>query len=87
MRLHRIIALASLIALAVLLSSCGTLSYYSQAVSGHLKLMSAREPIDELLNSETTDAELRKKLQKILLYILIVYPANSSRSKNRDLNY
>ncbi len=66
MRLHRIIALVSLIVLAVLLSSCGTLGYYSQAVSGHLKLMSAREPIDELLNSESTDAELRKKLQTLV---------------------
>ena len=52
--------------LAVLLSSCGTLGYYTQAVGGHLKLMSAREPIDKLLNSESTDPELKKKLQTLV---------------------
>jgi len=59
-------ALVALIGLAVLLSSCGTIGYYSQAVGGHLKLMSAREPIDELLSSESTDPELKKKLQTLV---------------------
>jgi len=66
MRLHRFLAFSALIGLAVLLSSCGTIGYYSQAVGGHLKLMSAREPIDDLLKSESTDPELRNKLQTLV---------------------
>ncbi len=66
MLVHRNSALAALIFLTFLLGGCSTVSYYSQAVSGHLKLMSAREPIDELLSSDKTDPELRKKLQTLV---------------------
>lgn len=47
-------------------SSCSTVSYYSQAVGGHLKLMSARQPIDKLLSSDSTDPELKRKLQTLV---------------------
>ena len=48
------------------LMSCSSIGYYSQAVTGHLKLMSDREPINELLKSESTDPELSKKLQTLV---------------------
>lgn len=47
-------------------SACSTISYYSQAVGGHLKLMSARESIDKVLADESTSEELREKLQTLL---------------------
>ncbi len=50
----------------LLLSGCSTVGYYSQAVGGHLKLMSARQPIDKLLASEDTDPELRRQLQTLV---------------------
>lgn len=46
-----------------LLSGCSGIAYYSQAISGHLKLMNGRESVQELLESNATDAELKKQLQ------------------------
>jgi len=48
------------------ITGCSTVGYYSQAVGGHLKLMSARQPIAELLADDATDPELRKKLQTLV---------------------
>lgn len=45
---------------------CSSVGYYSQAISGHLKLMRARQPVAELLSSNDTDAELREKLQTLV---------------------
>ncbi len=47
------------------LSGCGTVSYYSQAIGGHLELMRARQPISELLASDETDPALREQLQTL----------------------
>ena len=57
----------ALLALAAApLAGCQTVGYYSQAVGGHLALMRAREPIDELLEDDATDPELRAKLETLL---------------------
>jgi predicted aminopeptidase len=45
------------------LSGCTTIGYYSQAVSGHLSLMMAGEPIDEVLASHERSDELQNKLR------------------------
>ncbi len=50
----------------IVLSGCATVGYYSQAVGGHLKLMSAREPIDEVLANPETPEDLREKLQTLI---------------------
>ena len=78
-----ILALAATGVASLTLMSCSSIGYYSQAVTGHLKLMSAREPIDELLKSESTDPELRKKLQTLVdarLFAIdtLKLPANKS---------
>ncbi|MDB4224853.1 aminopeptidase, partial [Granulosicoccus sp.] len=52
-----------LLTAALALAGCSTVGYYSQAVTGHLKLMSARQSIDKLLAADDTDPELRGKLQ------------------------
>ena len=59
------IVLAACIAvlLAVSLSGCQTLSYYSQAVSGQIGVWRAAEPIDELLRDEETSPALRQRLE------------------------
>ena len=53
---------------ATLLSTvgCSTVGYYSQAINGHLKLMRARQPITEVLESDSTSPELRQQLQTLL---------------------
>ncbi len=49
--------------LALLLQGCGTLDYYSHTLSGHLRLMSGREPIDDVLADCANDKSLCERLQ------------------------
>lgn len=44
-------------------SGCGTVGYYAQAVSGHLDMMSKRQPLAKVMASEDTDPEIRRKLE------------------------
>lgn len=43
-------------------SACSTLGYYIDAINGHFELMSKQQPIDDLLEQESLDKELREKL-------------------------
>ena len=78
-----ILAVAAVGVASLSLMSCSSIGYYSQAVSGHLKLMHAREPIDELLKNDSTDPALRKKLQtlvdaRVFAIDTLKLPANNS---------
>ena len=44
------------------LAACASPAYYSQAISGHLKLMNQREDISTMLASDSTDPEVARKL-------------------------
>jgi len=66
MQLHRNMRFIGLLTVLLSTTGCSTVSYYSQAVGGHLKLMRAREPIDKLLSADSTDVELREKLQTLV---------------------
>jgi len=44
-------------------SGCSSIGYYSQAVSGHVSLMMAGEPVDQLIARGTTSTELKAKLE------------------------
>jgi len=46
----------------LLLSACNTVSYYSQAVSGHFDLLSQRQPVDKLIADPATPEPLRRQL-------------------------
>jgi predicted aminopeptidase len=48
------------------LAGCGTLGYYGQAVSGHLGLMSAREPIEDVIADPDTPEAVRERLRVAL---------------------
>lgn len=48
------------------LFGCSTVSYYAQAVGGHLSLMSDRVPVSEVLENPETDDTLRQKLQLLI---------------------
>ncbi len=48
------------------LSGCATLSWYGQAVSGQLDLLSRREHIADLLADPSTDPELARRLRHVL---------------------
>lgn len=56
----------SVLVLTIVLSGCGTIQYYAQAISGHTGLLLRREPIEGLLDRPGLDADLRRKLELIL---------------------
>ena len=53
--------------LALLLSGCSTLSYYSHAVGGHIEVMQAAHPINEVIDDPKCDPVLKKKLEEVRL--------------------
>jgi predicted aminopeptidase len=59
---HRLLAVVLLIA-CLPAAGCATLGYYAQAVSGHLGLMRARVPVDEVLADPATPEALRERLR------------------------
>lgn len=56
---------ALLLALGLALAGCETLGYYAQSIDGHLRLMNAQEPIDELVSAEDTPEALRDQLRLV----------------------
>jgi predicted aminopeptidase len=50
----------------LLVSGCGSLEYYAQAVGGHLEVMRLAVPIEERLREADTPEPLRAKLAKVL---------------------
>jgi len=57
-----------LLVCSLLLTSCTTLSYYSQSVSGHLEIWWGKQDIEKLLSDNDTSPELKNNLQEILRY-------------------
>jgi predicted aminopeptidase len=53
--------------LVLLLSGCSTLSYYSHAVGGHIEVMQAAHPINEVIADPKCDPVLKKKLEDVRL--------------------
>ncbi|NKF22354.1 aminopeptidase [Solimonas marina] len=47
---------------SLLLSACGTVCYYTQAVGGEVAVLRAREPIAQVLRDPATDPQLRQRL-------------------------
>jgi len=52
--------------LSLLIAACAGPSYYTQAVSGHMRLMNQREDIGSILESDSTDPELARELELTL---------------------
>lgn len=65
LKLCRRLSLILLLPGLSMLAGCSTLSYYSQAVSGHFELMRARQPITALLADPATDPVLREQLETL----------------------
>ena len=53
------------VALSLLAGSCRT-SYLGQAISGHMKIMRSRQPIEKILGQENLDPQFRQKLQMVI---------------------
>jgi len=63
--MSRALVLAAAI-IAILVSGCETLGYYSQAVGGQLALMSAARPAQEVIDDPSTPPALRQRLAAAL---------------------
>ena len=77
--------------LLTLLAGCDTLSYYSQAIGGHLQIMSAARPVDEWLADPATPADLRARLdlaKRIRRFASaeLALPDNESYTKYAELH-
>lgn len=91
--MRRRAALASAFALAsavLLLSGCSTVSYYAQAVNGHLALLGAARPVADLVADPATPAALKARLelaQRIRAYAsdVLALPRNASYTRYADL--
>lgn len=49
----------------MLLGGCANLSYYSQAVGGHLDILRGSRPIDEWVSDPHTDSKLKSQLERV----------------------
>ena len=50
----------------LMLAGCDSLLYYSQAASGQLAILNARQPIEQVIDDPATPAELKVKLELVL---------------------
>ncbi|GLQ32403.1 aminopeptidase [Litoribrevibacter albus] len=62
----RVITLTAMFLGVVFLQGCEQISYYSQAVQGHIKIMTSQKPIEELLEAPETSPKLKERLQDVL---------------------
>lgn len=61
--LSALIPMAALLTIVVLSTGCSSMSYYQQAISGHLSLMRQRQDIADLLADPQTDPALATQLR------------------------
>ena len=52
-----------IVAAAALLAGCESLTYYAQAIGGHLKLVAKARPLDQWLADSATPPELKQRLE------------------------
>ncbi|QTD45062.1 aminopeptidase [Ottowia testudinis] len=75
---------------AIGLSACTPAAYYAQSVQGHLALMNAARPIDEVLADPTTPADLKPRLERarrirVFAAGALALPDNASYHRYSDL--
>lgn len=83
-------AAALVVATTVGISGCGTLGYYWQSTAGHVKILHAAEPVEDVLARPDLSADLRARLafsQKIRDYAVrrLHLPDNGSYRRYADL--
>ncbi|SDK37418.1 aminopeptidase [Microbulbifer yueqingensis] len=50
---------------AALLSGCETASYYTQAATGQLRILAARQPLERVIDADDTDVALQERLRLV----------------------
>ena len=65
--MRRAVVLTGAVAAVAVAAGCSTLSYYGQAINGHLEVMRLAEPIAARIADPATPPELRAKLERIVV--------------------
>ena len=65
--MRRAVVLAGAVAAVAVAAGCSTLSYYGQAINGHLEVMRRAEPIATRIADPATPPELRAKLERVVV--------------------
>ncbi len=50
-------------AILLLLSGCSTVGYYSQIISGHMRIVIGKSPVDEIVADDSVDDKIKHRLQ------------------------
>ncbi len=64
--MRRAVVLTGAVAAVAVVAGCSTLSYYGQAINGHLEVMRLAEPIPARIADPATPPELRAKLERVV---------------------
>jgi len=65
--MKRVLTYLWMILITIPLSGCGDFGYYLQCAQGQMEVMSNSRPIAEVIEDPQTTAEIRQKLEKVLL--------------------
>ena len=87
----RIILSVVLLALLMLISGCQSLGYYTQSAKGQWQVIHRSKPIDSWLESSSTPAQLKQKLEQVkairqFASAELKLPDNKSYTRYADLN-
>lgn len=87
----KLFSLSVVILLSQTLSGCSNINYFVQGASGHLTLMSKREPISQLLKSDTLSKERREQITEVksirkFAYEKLKLPKNGSYTSFVELD-
>ncbi|MGK0270945.1 MAG: putative aminopeptidase [Cocleimonas sp.] len=87
----KLFSLPVFILLSQILSGCSNINYFVQGASGHLTLMSKREPISQLLKSDTLSKERREQITEVksirkFAYEKLKLPKNGSYTSFVELD-
>ncbi|MGH8696540.1 MAG: aminopeptidase, partial [Burkholderiales bacterium] len=64
--MRRAVVLAGAVVAVAVAAGCSALSYYGQAINGHLEVMRLAEPIAARVADPATSPELRAKLERVV---------------------
>ncbi|MEM7207709.1 MAG: aminopeptidase [Pseudomonadota bacterium] len=88
---ERLLRVILLLITGVSVASCASVGYYKQMLDGHLRLLDAREPIDELLTDQSIAPQLRSQLEAVeeireFAMTELLLPDNGSYRSYADLD-
>ena len=60
--LKQALRMACVLGLLTAVSGCAGIGYYSQIVSGHMRIVMGKQPVNEVTTDESVDEGLRRRL-------------------------